>query len=214
MLRRLLPPLLLVAALMIGTLFAQPIIALGLVAAAFAIDFSGTRLQWSVPTMLVAAMALMLIHPAAFAADADTSSGTVIDFTELVGSLIAVLSAALLAAGTMALKALMTYLHKKTGIDLDNATRSYLEPALQKAIAFGQLKATEAVAAGDLHIDVKSEAIAHAAAYLIRRVPDALDHFGLDSDAVSELVEARMGEWLGVAAEAAPATATPTAAGA
>ena len=58
------------------------------------------------------------------------------------------------------------------------------------------------------------QAIAHAAAYLIRRVPDALDHFNLDADSVSELVEARMGDWLGVTADPQPAAATTAQQGA
>ncbi|TXG98579.1 MAG: hypothetical protein E6R08_04020 [Nevskiaceae bacterium] len=133
-------------------------------------------------------------------ADDGTASATVITFNEVIVAVLSLVATAIAAAAHVGIRALAKYLQSKTGIELDNAVRNYLDPAIDKAVAYGQLKVTQA--AGDkAEIDIHNETIAHAVNYLLARVPDALAHFGLNVDDVKEMVEARVGSWLGVAVD-------------
>ncbi|TXH34821.1 MAG: hypothetical protein E6Q98_18240 [Rhodospirillaceae bacterium] len=139
-------------------------------------------------------------------ADDGTASTTVINFNEVIMAVLGLAATALATAVHVGGRALAKYLQSKTGIELDNAVRNYLDPAIDKAVAYGQLKVTQA--AGDkAEIDIHNETIAHAVNYLLARVPDALEHFGLDAAAVEQMVEARVGSWLGVAVDPTNAAA-------
>ncbi len=43
------------------------------------------------------------------------------------------------------------------------------------------------------HIEVRSKLVAEASNYVIERVPDAVNRFGLDRERIEQLIEARLG---------------------
>jgi hypothetical protein len=151
----------------------------------------------------------MLVPVIAFADDGTTSAAPLTDINlgNIILTLSGVAAAVVASAAHFGVRALMKFLEQKTGLDLDNVTRSYLDPAIDKAIAYANVQVQKA-AAGNLKVDVHNETVAHAVNYLIDRVPDALAHFGLTNDHLEQLIEARIGSWLGQDA----ATGTGTAA--
>lgn len=141
----------------------------------------------------LALLFVVIVAPAAFAADAISAvSSTSIDFQSVAAVVLAVLAAALTAVARVGVKSLTGYLETKTGIELDAATRSYLNTALDSAVAWATAKATEGLAGKSLTLDVKNEVVAHAVTYILDRVPDALEHFALTSTDIEQLIEARL----------------------
>jgi len=154
------------------------------------------------------ALAAMLVAPVFAFADDGTVSGTAINLNSIVETVIGLAAVALAAAGHIAVSALKGFLQNKTGIDLDSAVRNYLDPAIDKAVAYGQLRATQLVA-NNATIDVHNVTIAHAANYLLTMVPDALSHFGISDTTLKQMIEARLSSWLGVSID--PPASVPTA---
>jgi hypothetical protein len=175
--------------------------------------FLSPRRRGLVANILFAAAAVtasLLFPMVAFADDGITAAlpSTDINLGNIILTLSGIAAAVLASAAHFGVRALTKFLTAKTGIDLDNVTRSYLDPAIDKAISYATVQVQKA-AANNLKIDVHNETIAHATNYLIDRVPDALAHFGLDQEHLEQLIEARLGKFLGVQATA---TGTGTAA--
>lgn len=141
--------------------------------------------------ILFALAFVIVLCPAAFAAEA-VAPATSIDLHSIVALVIAALAAAITAAARVGTKALASYLETKSGIELDDATRGYLNKAIDSAVSWATLKASQSLDGKALTLDVKNDLVAHAVNYLLDRVPDALDHFGLKTDDLEQLVEARL----------------------
>ena len=111
-----------------------------------------------------------------------------IDLTPVLGLVIDLLAAVLMALGGWAL----TKMGRKFGLEADDQVRVYLGEALAAGIGWAKEQArtrSEDIA----HIEVRSRLVAEASQYVIERVPDALDHFGLDAARIEKLIEARLG---------------------
>lgn len=111
-----------------------------------------------------------------------------IDFTPIIDVGIDVLALILMAIGTWAL----AKLGRKFGLEADDQVRVYLGEALVGGIGWAKEQARKR--SQDIaRIEVRSRLVAEASNYVIERVPDAVNRFGLDRDRIEKLVEARLG---------------------
>lgn len=69
--------------------------------------------------------------------------------------------------------------------------RVVLQDAIDRGVSFGIGKARKQIEGG-VRIDVKSEAAAVAANYVLARTPDALEHFGVTRESLVEMVMSRL----------------------
>lgn len=111
-----------------------------------------------------------------------------IDLTPILEVAIDSLAVVLMALGAWALEKL----GRKFGLEADDQIRLVLREALEKGVGYARERAREQ-GYDFARIDVRNEAAANAANYVISRVPDAVSHFGLDADGLRELVRARFG---------------------
>jgi hypothetical protein len=114
-------------------------------------------------------------------------SQTLVDLKPIIDTAIGLAATVLLTMGSFAARWLLT----KLRLDADAQVRGYLDAAISNAVAYGAAQAA-AFADPRSKVDLRSEAIASAANYLVARVPDALRHFGLDEADVKHLLEARL----------------------
>ena len=112
---------------------------------------------------------------------------TLISFGPLFDILYGFLSVALMTVGSWAI----AWLGKRFKLAADAEIRGYLETALESGIAWAlrEIRARGETIEG-IHTD--SALIEKAAEYVIDKVPDALDHFGIDDGALAELIAARL----------------------
>ena len=110
-----------------------------------------------------------------------------IDLTPVLGIVIDLLAAVLMALGGWAL----TKLGRKFGLEADDQVRLYLGEALAGGIGWAKEQARKR---GDdfARIEVRSRLVAEAGNYVIERVPDAVERFGLDPARIEKLIEARL----------------------
>lgn len=80
---------------------------------------------------------------------------------------------------------------KSTGLRIDSEHRSAIEQGLGRAVGYAITK-LEDRAKGGIPINLRNEAIATASRYALESVPGALEHFGVTSDRLSEMIEARL----------------------
>jgi len=115
----------------------------------------------------------------------------VIDLQPILGLAVDALQGLLLALGAwVATKVAQTF-----GLENDDKIRGYLDKAVVNAIEFGEKKAREEVKKADwAKIETKNAMVAHAAGYVLSKVPDAVKRFKLTEDDVKDLVTARLGE--------------------
>jgi hypothetical protein len=73
----------------------------------------------------------------------------------------------------------------------DGELGQILDKALGMGIAFAMSK-LDALEAGRLKIDVKSDVLAEAANYTLAHVPEAVKALGLDGDHLQRMIEARL----------------------
>jgi hypothetical protein len=96
---------------------------------------------------------------------------------------------------------LANLLKKKFNLDIEARHREALTGALEGAVAYGARKAN-ALYADKTKIETKNAALALAANYAVRAVPDALKAFKIDPTSpegqarVLDLVESRLEDWL------------------
>lgn len=134
----------------------------------------------------------------ALGADLVAASNTVVDFQPVLALIIAIIGAVIIAVLRPGTKALVAYLETKSGIELDASTRAYLQTAIDGAVSWATQKVGDGLKDKSVTLDVKSELVAHAADYLLDRVPDALEHFGLSAKDIEQLIEARLNQSLGL----------------
>lgn len=116
-----------------------------------------------------------------------------IDWGPLLTALVAILVGAVALVGRYALRATERYLETRTGIELDDCARRYLEATFENALAYGAVRTAELAERGRLKSDVRSVVLAEAAQYVIDSVPDALARFRLDRAGIERRLAARLG---------------------
>lgn len=146
----------------------------------------------------LAAGAILLAHPA-FAAEA---AGTTVDLSGIAGTIVAGIGAAVLWLARAAVAAAVGYIQQTTKLELDEHTRDYLDRALQRAVDYAETKVGQSVGPAASEVDLHNATVAHAVNYVVDRVPDALAHFGITTEGLTAMVEARMMTVFGPAAGA------------
>lgn len=141
---------------------------------------------------LLTLVSLMINH--AFAAGAEAlPAGYEVDVRAALDALLTLVFTILSGIAAAILTGLIAVAKKKFGIEIDAKVRGYLEMAILNGINLAEQR-TRALAA-DVHpVKVKHEIIAYAATYVMRRVPDAIQHFKLDAHDIQEMIEARLSQ--------------------
>lgn len=111
-----------------------------------------------------------------------------IDLSPILGVGIDLLAVVLMALGGWAL----AKLGRKFGLEADDQVRVYLNEALERGVGWAKEQARKR-AEDFARIEVRNQAVAEVANYVIERVPSAVKHFGLDRARVESLIEARLG---------------------
>lgn len=107
---------------------------------------------------------------------------TEINFAPLVDSIVALAAAAVFAlAGVIG-----RMIHARTGIELDLKHNSILNESIEKGVAYAHSISK------DLSVSTKNDLIGAAANYVIKGAPDALNHFGITPERLTEMIEARL----------------------
>lgn len=81
-------------------------------------------------------------------------------------------------------------LKQKFDIDIDATKGSILDNALNKGVDYarGFIVGTD----GRVNIHVKNMMVGLAVKYVISKVPETLEHFGIDDNSLAEMIEARL----------------------
>jgi hypothetical protein len=114
---------------------------------------------------------------------------------EILDALIQIAALALLSAGTAGVGALAPRVARWLRLANDDRVRAYLLRAVEAAVEYGQAEARRRVARDVVAIPPSAQAnIAAELArdYVQSRVPDALDHFGIDTVGVDQMIRARL----------------------
>lgn len=114
-----------------------------------------------------------------------------IDFSPITEVVIALAAAVLSAVGAIAIAKLSAVLEARFGMQIEEAQRVKVQQALENAIAFAKIRAENFLEAKD-DVQVRSAVLADAANYVIAKVPQGLDHLGINEEAVVDLLEARL----------------------
>lgn len=148
----------------------------------------------SFASVLFLAVSLVFASAVAFAlpALAADEAAYTIDLAPVALLVIAAIAAAIGLAVRTGIHALIVYLAERAGLELDEKTRTYLDAALDNALAWGTRNLTDYAAGKIPDIETKNKVLADAANYLAERVPDALDHFDLMPDDIEKMLEARL----------------------
>lgn len=107
--------------------------------------------------------------------------------TPFVQLVFAAASAAVAALVPVAIKWFLQKIHLD-GLVSDDLVRSYLNPAIDKAINLAKAKVYEQ----RITVNVDNAIGKFVLGYLEQHTPDALAHFGLTEDKVQEMVKARL----------------------
>lgn len=116
---------------------------------------------------------------------------TVVDLGPLVDLAIGIVAPVMLTALSGLATWVLYKIKARTGLQIEAQQRAAVEQGLARAVSYAVTR-LESRAAGGIPIDLRSSAIAAAAAYAQKAVPDALAHFGITADRLSEMVEARL----------------------
>ncbi|WP_018701415.1 hypothetical protein [Amorphus coralli] len=144
-------------------------------------------------TLIGAAGAVVVSIGAAVTAQAATDG--VVDLGPVASAAIEVVAPVLITLlGGLASLALAR-ISKSTGLKIDADHRAAIDQALRKAATYAVGRLDDR-AKGGIPIAVKSEAIEIAADYALSSVPDALKHFGIGTDRLKSMVEARLTDWV------------------
>lgn len=133
---------------------------------------------------------LMLMPSLAVAGDATFE----IDIQSSLSTIVSVVFAALGAIVTWVFHKLAQKLGDKTGIEIEDSMRAYIEVAILNGLKYGENLVLDK--SKDLsNPEIESQIISTAVTYALEKVPDALKYFGLDDeDKIRELVIARLPE--------------------
>lgn len=91
----------------------------------------------------------------------------------------------LLAVGTIAIRRFSDWLKLAS----DDRIRAYLQEALELGVEYGVSRVRAYAGAADTP---RKAVVREAASYVAARVPDALEKFGIDGDALNAMIEARL----------------------
>jgi hypothetical protein len=114
---------------------------------------------------------------------------------EILDALIQIAALALLSAGTAGVGALAPRVARWLKLTNDDRVRAYLLRAVEAAVDYGQAEARRRIlaSAGDIPRERQANIAAELARdYVQSRVPDALDHFRIDTAGVDQMIRARI----------------------
>lgn len=115
---------------------------------------------------------------------------TLIDLGPILEHVLNVLFAVLSAVAIWGVKKI----GDAVGLENDDKIRQYLIGAVERGVEYGKTKAEDALGDADwAKVDVKSELVAHAAGYILSKVPDAIKKFGLTEEDIRDLVLSKLG---------------------
>lgn len=137
----------------------------------------------------------VLIPSAAFAAE-----GYALHIQDVLQAIIGAVFSILGVVATAAIGVMAHRIDKKTGIEIDDNTRQYLNNALQNGLKYAENKARSAAENIEDPV-IKNKVVADAANYVTQNVPDALAHFGVTPDQLGDLLVARLTQEKGAANE-------------
>ena len=78
----------------------------------------------------------------------------------------------------------------KFGVETDSKLNAVINEALQAGLAYAQVKLEEG--GNKLTYETKNEFVATAVEYIVKGVPNALNHFAITPERLAEMVEARL----------------------
>jgi len=148
---------------------------------------------------LILLITLVALVPTAAMADIgpggvlETTQTGWIDWGPIVTAIVTALVGSMALIGRYVLRAVERYLEARTGLELDDCTRRYLETTFENALSYGAVRTAELAARGRLKTDVRSVVLAEGAQYVIDTVPDALARFQLDRAGIERRLAARLG---------------------
>ncbi len=122
---------------------------------------------------------------------ADAAGATTVDLSGVAGIIVSGIAAGVLWLGRVGINALVGYIQQKAKLELDDHIREYLYRALEQAAVIAETRLTEITDMSLSRVDLRNAALAHAVNYVIDRVPDALEHFGITPAALTAMIEAR-----------------------
>lgn len=129
---------------------------------------------------------------AAFAQDAELYS---VDIGPVIITLIELIFAGLAAVALFFTNKFYNLFEEKTGIEIDDKTRSYLDDAINKGLDWAEEQARKkGVMIKDPNL--QSKFVADAVQYVVIAVPSALERFDINEDRVKSLVEARLKKYV------------------
>ena len=108
-----------------------------------------------------------------------------IDLSPILGQLIELFAAVLLAASTWAVYTTRKWIGEKNSAILGER----LDAAIKYAISYG----INHIEKEKPTVNVKDSITAFAVQYVIDRVPDTLKHFNITQDSLAKMIEARLG---------------------
>lgn len=146
------------------------------------------RLLLAASTVLTAIMALLLV---ALLLPWTPAYAVPVDVSPVTDPLLDLLGVALVALATWALHRVQKWMKARTGIEIDQSTRLYLEDAMKRGIAYARTRVAENIE-GKTQVDIENEIAAAAVAYLVGKVPDALLHFGITEEGLYQRILARL----------------------
>ena len=119
------------------------------------------------------------------------AGGHVIELQQAIQYGITLVFAIISAVAVWFVGSILARVRKRFGLQVDAEVRAYLDTAIVNAVRFAEGKAREW--AHDIDDpEIKSEIVADAANYVTKNVPDALKHFGVTPDNLSDLIHARL----------------------
>lgn len=150
--------------------------------------------------VIATAFFMLLTIASAFADD-----GYPIHIQETLQTAITVIFGGLAAVASWLLTLILGRISSKLKIDIDAQVRAYLDDALYNGIRWAENKAISlAENVKDPH--VQSQIVSDAVNYVLDKVPDAVNHFGLTAANIDALVKARLVKTTTEAAGEASAT--------
>jgi len=110
---------------------------------------------------------------------------SVIDLSPVLTILLQCLGGVVLAVGSWALYKVQ----QKFGLENEDKIREVVMGAIERGVTYGKHKAEEELKDADwAKVETKNALVAHAASYVLTKVPDAVKKFKLSEDQVKELV--------------------------
>lgn len=156
--------------------------------------------------MFLLALVAVMTPVAAFAATDVHATG--VDLRPLLQEVLLTVSAVVSLFAMWALRKVGEYIRAKTGVNVlaqEQMIRDYLEAAMARGLAYALAKVESADWAS---VEFKNELLTIASQYVLDAVPGALEHFGLDREALIERLVARLPE-LEASAKVATAAKAP-----